>query len=49
MIERYFSQAKVRSGPGGPYVTRFVSALEDSRFSRDSIRRTRSPELVSRA
>jgi site-specific recombinase XerD len=43
MIERYFSQAKVlirlRSGPVGPYLPRFVSALEDSRFSRDSIRR----------
>ena len=43
MIERYFSQAKVllrlRSGPVGPYLPRFVSALEDGRFSRDSIRR----------
>ena len=43
MIERYFSQAKVlirlRSGPVGPYLPRFVSALEQRRFSRDTIRR----------
>jgi hypothetical protein len=39
MIERYFSQAKVlirlRSGSVGPYLPRFVSALEKRRFSRD--------------
>lgn len=43
MIERYFSQAKLlirlRTGPMGPYLPRFVSALEQRRFSRDSIRR----------
>jgi site-specific recombinase XerD len=43
MIERYFSQPKVllrlRSGPLGPYLPRFVSALEQKRFSRDTIRR----------
>jgi hypothetical protein len=43
MIERYFSQAKVlirlRSGPVGPYLARFVSALEQRRFSPDTIRR----------
>lgn len=43
MIERYFSQPKVllrlRSGPIGPYLPRFVSALEQKRFSRDTIRR----------
>jgi site-specific recombinase XerD len=43
MIERYFSQAKVlirlRSGSVGPYLPRFVSALEQKRFSRDTIRR----------
>jgi hypothetical protein len=43
MIERYFSQAKVlirlRSGPVGPYLPRFVSALEQRRFSPDTIRR----------
>ena len=43
MIERYFSQAKVlirlRSGSVGPYLPRFVSALEQRRFSRDTIRR----------
>jgi hypothetical protein len=43
MIERYFSQAKVlirlRSGSVGPYLPRFVSALEQRRFSRDIIRR----------
>jgi hypothetical protein len=43
MIERYFSQTKVlirlQSGPVGPYLPGFVSALEESRFSRDSIRR----------
>ena len=37
MIERYFSQAKVlirlRSGPVGPYLPRFVRALEQRRFS----------------
>jgi len=36
MIERYFSQAKVlirlRSGSVGPYLPRFVSALEQMRF-----------------
>jgi site-specific recombinase XerD len=43
MIERYFSQAKVlirlRSGSVGPYLPRFVSALEQRRFSRDTIGR----------
>ena len=43
MIERYFSQAKVlirlRSGSVGPYLPRFVSALEQRQFSRDTIRR----------
>src|SRR6266404_382934 len=43
MIERYFSEAKVlirlRSGSVGPYLPRFVSALEQRRFSRDTIRR----------
>jgi site-specific recombinase XerD len=43
MVERYFSQTEVlirlQSGPVGPYLPRFVTALEDSRFSRDSIRR----------
>jgi len=43
MIERYFSQTKVlirlRSGSVGPYLPRFVSALEQRRFSRDTIRR----------
>jgi hypothetical protein len=43
MIERYFSQTKVlirlQSGPVGPYLPGFVSALAESRFSRDSIRR----------
>src|SRR6202022_2633606 len=43
MIERYFSRAKVlirlRSGSVGPYLPRFVSALEQRRFSRDLIRR----------
>lgn len=43
MIERYFSRAKVlvrlQSGPVGPYLPRFVGALEDSRFSRGTIRR----------
>jgi site-specific recombinase XerD len=43
MIERYFSQAKVlirlRSGSVGPYLPRFVSALEQRRLSRDTIRR----------
>jgi site-specific recombinase XerD len=43
MIERYFSQAKalirLRSGSVGPYLPRFVSALEQRRFSRDTIRR----------
>ena len=43
MIERYFSQAKVlirlRSGSVGPYLPRLVSALEQRRFSRDTIRR----------
>ena len=43
MIERYFSQAKVlfrlRAGPLGPYLPRFVSDLEQRRFSRDTIRR----------
>jgi hypothetical protein len=42
MIERYFSQAKVlirlRSGSVGPYLPRFVSALEQRRFSCDTIR-----------
>src|ERR1700737_2384899 len=41
MIERYFPQANVllrlRSGPIGPYLLRFVSALEQRQFSRDSI------------
>jgi site-specific recombinase XerD len=43
MIERYFSQAKVlfrlRAGPVGPYLPRFVIELEQRRFSRDTIRR----------
>jgi len=43
MIERYFSQAnlliRLRTGPVGPYLPRFVSALEQRCFSRDSIRR----------
>jgi hypothetical protein len=43
MIKRYFSQAKVlirlRSGSVGPYLPRFVSALEQRRLSRDTIRR----------
>jgi site-specific recombinase XerD len=43
MIERYFSQGKVilrlRSGPIGPYLPHFVSALEQRRFSRPTIRR----------
>jgi site-specific recombinase XerD len=43
MIQRYFSRANVlirlRSGPFGPYLPCFIGALEDSRFSRDSIRR----------
>ena len=43
MIERYFTQARVlirlRSGSVGPYLPRFVSALEQRRFSRDTIRR----------
>jgi len=43
MIERYFSQAKLlirlQTGPSGPYLPRFVSALEQRCFSRDSIRR----------
>jgi hypothetical protein len=41
MIEGYFPQANVllrlRSGPIGPYLLRFVSALEQRQFSRDSI------------
>ena len=41
MIERYFPQANVllrlRSGPIGPYLPRFVSALEQRQFSRDTI------------
>src|SRR5580700_7059659 len=41
MIERYFPQANVllrlRSGPIGPYLPRFVSALEQRQFSRHSI------------
>jgi hypothetical protein len=43
MIERYFAQAKVlirlRSGSVGPHLPRFVSALEQRRFSPDTIRR----------
>jgi len=43
MIERYFSQPKVlirlRSGSVGPHLSRFVSALEQRRLSRDTIRR----------
>jgi len=43
MIERYFSQTKVlirlRSGSVGPYLPRFVSALEQRQFSGDTIRR----------
>ena len=43
MIERYFSQGKLlirlRSGSFGPYLPGFVSALEQRRFSRDTIRR----------
>jgi hypothetical protein len=43
MIERYFSLTKVlvrlRSGSVGPYLSRFVSALERGQFSRDTIRR----------
>jgi site-specific recombinase XerD len=43
MIERYFSQGKLltrlRSGSVGPYLPGFVSALEQRRFSRDTIRR----------
>ena len=41
MIERYFPQANVllrlRSGPIGPFLPRFVSALEQRQFSRDTI------------
>ena len=41
MIERYFPQANVllrlRSGPIGPFLPRFVSALEQRQFSRNSI------------
>jgi hypothetical protein len=41
MIERYFPQANVllrlRSGPIGPYLPRFGSALEQRQFSRHSI------------
>ena len=41
MIERYFPQANVllrlRSDPIGPYLPRFVSALEQRQFSRHSI------------
>ena len=41
MIEGYFPQANVllrlRSGPIGPYLPRFVSALEQRQFSRHSI------------
>ena len=41
MIERYFPQANVllrlRSGPIGPYLPLFVSALEQRQFSRHSI------------
>ena len=40
MIERYFPQTNVliglRSGPIGPYLPRFVSALEQRRFSQDT-------------
>ena len=43
MIERYFSQTKVlirlRSGSVGPYLPRFVRALEQRQFSEDTIRR----------
>lgn len=43
MIQRYFTQAKVvcrlRSGPIGPYLPNFVSALEQGRYSHDTIRR----------
>jgi site-specific recombinase XerD len=43
MIERYFMQAKVicrlRSGPIGPYLPELVSALEQRRYSKDTIRR----------
>ena len=43
MIERYFPQTNVlirlRSGPIGPYLPRFVSALEQRRCSQDTIRR----------
>jgi hypothetical protein len=43
MMERYLSQAKLlirlRTGPIGPYLPRFVRALEQRRLSRDSIRR----------
>jgi hypothetical protein len=41
MIERYFLQAnallRLRSGPIGPYLPRFVSALEQRQFWRDTI------------
>ena len=41
MIERYFPQASVlirlRSGPIGPYLPRFVSALEQRRLSQNTI------------
>jgi integrase len=43
MIERYFIQAKaicrLRSGPIGPYLLELVSALEQRRYSKDTIRR----------
>jgi len=43
MIESYFMQAKVvcrlRSGPIGPYLPELVSALEQRRYSKDTIRR----------
>lgn len=43
MIERYFTQAKVvcrlRFGPIGPYLPGLVSALEQRRYSQDTIRR----------
>ena len=43
MIESYFPQATVlnrlRSGPIGPYLPRFVRTLEQRRFSPDTIRR----------
>src|SRR5438132_6370959 len=43
MIERYFRRADVlirlQSAPFGPYLPRFLSALEQRRFSQDTIRR----------